>query len=72
MDTPDLTPDTTPEIQTPMKVRITLENLNGEDGGQVIYNDFIFYSKDDFAKDWNEHIQDKLEVLFNIENSLPF
>ena len=72
MDTPDLTPDTTPEIQTPMKVRITLENLNGEDGGQIIYNDFLFYSKDEFAKDWNEFIQDKLEVLFNIENELPF
>ena len=66
------TPNEVTELPVPMKVRITLENLNGEDGGQIIYNDFLFYSKDEFAKDWNEHIQDKLEVLFNIENDLPF
>ena len=59
-------------MNTPMKVRITLDNIHAVDQGQTLYYDFVFYSKDDFDKDWNEFIKEKLEVLFNIENELPF
>ena len=60
-------------MEKPIKIRITLENINGTDMGTTLYYDFIFFSEEELEKDtWNEFMNDKIKTLFKIENNLPF
>lgn len=60
------------EFVKPMKVRITFESLNCEDKGQTLYYDFMFYDSEDFKKEWNGFVTDKLDLLNNIDKEIPF